>query len=166
MREKIFNKTALRRKIKAVNAYIQKYNTEFDEHYQDTENELNQVIAGLANITEAVEKGVLTDALIERSEVLEQQRNELQAQLATLRRFEPLQLKDYLHLIDDYKNLNRNTPEFRSFVQAYVDKVVTYPYYIEIILDVRFGVTDELKETIKIRRGDLYAMFESRVKEN
>lgn len=166
LREKIFNKTALRRKIKAVNAYIQKYNTEFDEHYQDTENELNQVIAGLANITEAVEKGVLTDALIERSEVLEQQRNELQAQLATLRRFEPLQLKDYLHLIDDYKNLNRNTPEFRSFVQAYVDKVVTYPYYIEIILDVRFGVTDELKETIKIRRGDLYAMFESRVKEN
>ncbi len=98
--------------------------------------------------------------------MLEQQRNELQAQLATLRRFEPLQLKDYLHLIDDYKNLNRNTPEFRSFVQAYVDKVVTYPYYIEIILDVRFGVTDELKETIKIRRGDLYAMFESRVKEN
>lgn len=166
LREKIFNKTALRRKLKAVNAYIQKYNTEFDEHYQDTENELNQVIAGLANITEAVEKGVLTDALIERSEVLEQQRNELQAQLATLRRFEPLQLKDYLHLIDDYKNLNRNTPEFRSFVQAYVDKVVTYPYYIEIILDVRFGVTDELKETIKIRRGDLYAMFESRVKEN
>lgn len=51
LREKIFNKTSLRRKIKAVNAYIQKYNMEFDKHYQDTENALNQVIAGLTNIT-------------------------------------------------------------------------------------------------------------------
>lgn len=165
LREKIFNKTALKRKIKAVNAYIQKYNTDFDLHYQDTENELNQVIAGLANITEAVEKGIITPAIMERAEVLEKQRNELQAQLAALRRFEPLQLKDYLHLIDDYKNLKRNTPEFRSFVQAYVDKVVTYSYHIEITLDVGFGVTDELKETITIRRGELYELFESRIKE-
>ena len=37
--------------------------------------------------------------------------------------------------------------------------------YLEITLDVGFGVTDELKETITIRRGDLYALFESRVKE-
>lgn len=164
LREKIFNKTALRRKIKAVNAYIQKYNTEFGEHYQDTENELNQVIAGLANITEAVEKGIITPAIMERAEALEQQRNELQAQLAALRRFEPLQLKDYLHLIDDYKNMKRNTPEFRSFVQAYIDKVVTYPYHIEITLDVGFGVTEELKETITIRRGELYELFESRIR--
>lgn len=53
LREKIFNKTALRRRIKAVNDYIQKYNTEFDEHYQDTENALNQVIAGLAKLKKA-----------------------------------------------------------------------------------------------------------------
>ena len=33
------------------------------------------------------------------------------------------------------------------------------------VLDVGFGVTDELKETITIRRGDLYALFESRTED-
>ncbi len=103
--------------------------------------------------------------MIVRSEELEQRRNELQAQLAALRRFELLQLDDYLHLIDDYRAMEHNTPEFRTFVQTYVDKVVTYPYHIEVVLDVGFGVTDELKETITIRRGELYALFESRTED-
>ena len=61
--------------------------------------------------------------------------------------------------------MKRNTPEFRTFVQTYVDKVVTYPYNIEVTLDVGFGVTDQLKENITIRRGELYALFESKTKE-
>lgn len=165
LRQKIFNKAALRRRINAVNKYIASYNAEFDEHYESIKTELDEVTVALSNITVAVEKGVLTDAIIERSEALEQRRNALQSQLAKLRRFEPLRLEDYLHLIDDYKNMQRNTEEFRTFVQTYIDKVVTYPYHIEIVLDVGFGVTDELKETITIRRGDLYALFESRTED-
>ena len=165
LRQKIFNKAALRRKINAVNKYIAVYNADFNEHYDSIKNELDEVITALANITEAVEKGIITDSLIERSEVLEAKKNELQTQLATLRRYEPLNLENYLHLINDYRNMERNTPEFRSFVQTYIDKVVTYPYHIEVILDVGFGVTDELKETITIKRGELYALFESRTEE-
>jgi site-specific DNA recombinase len=165
LRQKIFNKAALRRRINAVNKYIGTYNAEFDEHYESIKTELEEVTIALANITAAVEKGVLTDAIIERSEALEQRKSEIQAQLAELRRFEPLRLEDYLHLIDDYKNMKRNTAEFRTFVQTYIDKVVTYPYHIEIVLDVGFGITDELKETITIRRGDLYALFESRTED-
>ena len=60
----------------------------------------------------------------------------------------------------------RNTKEFRIFVQNYVDKIVTYPFHLEITLDMGFGVTDELKETVTIRRGELYALFESKVKED
>ncbi len=105
---------------------------------------------------------MLTDALIERAEALEKHKFELQTQLASLRYFEPLKLENYLHLINDYHKMQRNTAEFRTFVQTYIDKIVTYPYHIEVVLDVGFGVTDELKETITIRRGDLYALFESR----
>ena len=165
LRQKIFNKAALRRKINAVNKYIASYNAEFDERYESIKTELDEVTVALSNLTVAVEKGVLTDAIIERSEALEQRKSEIQAQLAELRRFEPLKLENYLHLIEDYKNMKRNTAEFRTFVQTYIDRVVTYPYHIEIVLDVGFGITDELKETITIRRGDLYALFESRTED-
>lgn len=165
LRQKIFNKAALRRRINAVNKYITSYNAEFDERYESIKTELDEVTVALSNITVAVEKGVLTDAIIERSEALEQRKSVIQAQLAELRRFEPLKLENYLHLIEDYKNLKRNTAEFRTFVQTYIDRVVTYPYHIEIVLDVGFGITDELKETITIRRGELYALFESRTED-
>lgn len=165
LRQKIFNKAALRRKINVVNKYISAYNAEFDEHYDIIKSELEEVTIALSNITAAVEKGVLTDAIIERSEALEQRKNEIQAQLASLRRFEPLKLEKYLYLIEGYKQLKRNTPEFRAFVQTYIDKVITYPYHIEVVLDVGFGVTDELKETITIRREELYALFESRTED-
>lgn len=165
LRQKIFNKAALRRRINAVNKYIGTYNAEFDEHYEGIKSELNDVTAALSNITAAVEKGLLNEALIERSETLEQCKNEIQAQIAALRRFEPLVFENYLPLIDEYRTTERNTPGFRTFVQSYIDKVVVYPYHIEIILDVGFGVTDQLKETITIRRGDLYALFESRTED-
>lgn len=165
LRQKIFNKAALRKRINAVNKYIATFNAEFDKRHDSIKSELDELILALSNITEAVEKGILTDALIDRSEVLERRKNELQIQLSALRRFEPLQLENYLHLIDDYRNTERNTPEFRTFVQTYIDKVVTYPYHIEVILNVGFGITDELKETITIKRGDLYALFESRTED-
>lgn len=165
LRQKIFNKVAMKRRINAVNKYIASYNAEFDKHYESIKSELEEVTIALANITVAVEKGVLTDDIIERSEALERRKGEIQAQLAALRRFEPLRLEEYLHLIDNYKNMKRNTEEFRTFVHTYIDRVVTYPYHIEIVLDVGFGITDELKETITIRRGDLYALFESRTED-
>lgn len=166
LREKLFNKRALRKRINSINAYIQQFNDNFDKHHEQIEAELKQVTESLNNITEAVEKGIITSAVIERAEQLEQQRSDLQTQLSSLIRFVPINYESYTYLIDEFRSLPRNTAEFRTFVQTYVDKIVTYPYHIEITLDVGFGVTDELKETVTIRRGELYELFESKVKEN
>lgn len=165
LREKVFNRSALRKRIKAVNAYIQKYNAMFDKHHERLQAELQSVSESLANITEAVEQGILTKAIIERAEELEQQRSDLQERLNTLRQYMPLEYKDFSHLVEDFKKLPRNSEAFRQFVQQFLDSIVTYPYHLEITLNVGFGVTDELKETITIRRGELYALFESKTME-
>ena len=162
LRQKIFNKAALRRRINAVNKYIARYNAEFDERH---EGELTEVCEAIERITQAVERGLLTQELIDRAEYLDQRKMELQTQLGTLRHYTPIVYQQYEYLITEYRNLQRSTAEFRTFVQTYVDKVVTYPYHIDVVLDVGFGITDELKETITIRRGDLYALFESRTED-
>ncbi len=165
LRTEIFNRASMRKRIKKLNAFIQNYNNNFDAHHEELAKALSDVKESLDRITEAIEKGLLTEALMERAEQLERERNELQTNLNALRRYEPVNEADYLPLIDEFHDMPRNTKDFRNFVQTYVDKIVTYPYHLEITLDVGFGVTDELKETIPIRRGDLYALFESRVKE-
>lgn len=165
LRQKIFNKAALRRRINAVNKYIARYNAEFDERHEGIAKELTEVCEAIERITQAVERGLLTQELIDRAEYLDQRKMELQTQLGTLRHYTPIVYQQYEYLITEYRNLQRSTAEFRTFVQTYVDKVVTYPYHIDVVLNVGFGITDELKETITIRRGDLYALFESRTED-
>ena len=166
LRTKIFNKKALKKCIRNLNAYIREFNDNFDKHHEELTAALSTVKESLDRITEAIEKGLLTEALMERAEALEQERYDLQTRLNALRRYDPVNVSDYMPLIEELYNMPRNTKEFRNFVQNYVDKIVTYPFHLEITLDMGFGVTDELKETVTIRRGELYALFESKVKED
>ncbi len=39
-----------------------------------------------------------------------------------------------------------------------------FPYHFEIVLDISLGFVPELNETISMRRGELYELFESKVK--
>ena len=165
LRKEIFNSKKLRKRINAVNAYVEQYNAQYQSLFEEINNQLEEVNQSLANITTAVEKGIITQTLVDRAEELEKQRSDLQTRLYNLHLLETLEYRNFSYLIEDFQNMTRNTEEFRTFVQSYIKKVVTYPYHLEIVLDVGFGVTDELTETITIRRGELYALFESKTKE-
>lgn len=108
----------------------------------------------------------MTDVLIQRAEELEEKRFEIQEKLNNMHHFIPLKYEDFSPIIDEFKGTTRNTEAFRTFVQHYIDRVTVYPYHLEIVLNTGLGIADELNETITIRRGELYAMFESRVKED
>ena len=164
LRQEIFNEKKLKKRINAVNAYVERYNLQYESLFSEVNSQLEEVNQSLANITTAVEKGIITQTLIDRVEELEKQRSDLQTRLYNLHLLETLKYKDFSHLINDFQNMQRGTEEFRTFVQSYIDKIVTFPYHIEIYLNVGFGVTNELKETITIRRGELYALFESKTK--
>ena len=61
--------------------------------------------------------------------------------------------------------IESGTEEYRTFLQQFINKITVFPYELEIELNVGLRITDDLKETITIRRGELYGMFESRVSE-
>lgn len=165
LRQKIFNVKSLRRIIQKLNGYIKAYNSDYDKHYESVKTEYNAVCENLNNLTDAIEKGIVTESIISRAEKLEEQKNEIQNRLVNMHQFTPLEYKDFSPLIDEFKGLKRNTEEFRTFVQRYVNRITAFPYHLEIELNTGFGVTEELKYIVTIRRGELYALFDSRVKE-
>ncbi len=123
------------------------------------------MLENLDNITKAIEKGIITDNLLQRAEALEEERSQLETQLKSMQLFEPIEYNNYSYLFKEWKELKRNTEEFRSFVQQFVREIRVFPYHLEIVLDVGLGVVADLTETISLRRGELYEMFESRVRE-
>ena len=154
----------LKRSVAKVNQQVQKFNHDFDANHEAISAQYNEVQDSLANITRAIEKGIFTDDLLQRAEQLENEKTKLETRLHELKLLEPLQYEDVAYLHTQWKELKRNTEEFRTFIQQFVKAIHVRPYYFDIVLDMGFGVV-ELRETISMRRGELYEMFDSKAKE-
>lgn len=165
LREKMFSSKAMHRTVNKLNAYIRRYNDEYVSNYDSIKSEYDSVCESLINITDAIEKGIITESIVSRAEKLEEQKYEIQNRLTDMHQYRQLDYAELSPLIDEFRSLQRNTEEFRTFVQKYVNKITVFPYHLEIELNTGFGMTDELNEVVKIRRGELYALFDSRVKE-
>jgi site-specific DNA recombinase len=165
LQEKLFNQGALKKTVTHINQYIRKYNQQYESHYSSIAVDYQEVLQNLNNITKDIERGILTDSIIARAEELESQKTTLETKLQEMHQLEDITYSDVAELLTTWKSLKPDTEEFRTFVQQYVKQITVYPYHFEVILDKGLGITEELAETISMRRGELYAMFDSRVRE-
>ena len=165
LRKKIFNATSLKHLVNNVNTYIRQYNSEYDTNYESVKSEYDEIQANLDNITKAIEKGIITESLIVRAEELEQKRAEIEINLSKIHQLSLIEYSDFSPLIDEFRQLERNTEKFRTFIQNYVKRITVFPYHLEIEINTGLCVTDKINEIVTIRRGELYELFESRVRE-
>lgn len=163
--EKLLNPVYLKKAVSNVNKYVKQYNKDYNKNHSAVSEQYNQVLENLNNITAAIEKGMLTDSLIQRAEILENEKAQLETRLKEMQLLMPIEYKDVEYLYKRWKELERNTEEYRTFIQQFVKEIRVRPYDFDIVLDVGFGTTTELTEKITMRRGELYALFDSHVKE-
>lgn len=163
--EKLLNPANLKKAVNNVNKYVKQYNKDYNKNHNAVSEQYNQVLENLNNITVAIEKGILTDSLIHRAEILENEKAQLETRLKEMQLLTPIEYKDVEYLYKQWKELKRNTEEYRTFIQHFVKEIRVRPYDFDIVLDIGFGTTTELTEKITMRRGELYALFDSHVKE-
>lgn len=162
---KILNARALKSVVNKLNKYINQYNAEYEDNSIILKNELKDVCESLENITKAIEKGIINDSMITRASELEERKTQLEIQLSKMHQYDEIQYEDFEYLLKEYKNLELKTEEYRTFLQQFINRITVYPYELEIELNTGLGITNDLTETLKIRRGELYGMFQSRVNE-
>lgn len=163
--EKLLNPMYLKKAVNNVNKYVKQYNKDYSKNHSIVSEQYNQVLENLNNIITAIEKGILTDSLIHRAEILENEKVQLETRLKEMQLLTPIEYKDVEYLYKWWKELKRNTEEYRTFIQQFVKEIRVRPYDFDIVLDVGLGVTTELTEKITMRRGELYALFDSHVHE-
>lgn len=163
--EKLLNPANLKKAVNNVNKYVRQYNKDYNKNHSTVSEQYNQVLENLNNITAAIEKGILTDSLIQRAEVLENEKAQLEIRMSEMKLMEPVEYKDVEYLYKQWKELKRNTEEYRTFIQQFVKEIRVRPYDFDIVLDTGLGVTTELTEKITMRREELYKLFDSHVHE-
>lgn len=159
----MFNSKALHKIINRLNTYIRKYNREYDSDYASVRAEYDEICKSLCNLTEAIEKGIITESIVNRAETLEKQKTDMQIKLDSMHQFRQLEYEDFSPLIDEFKGLKQKTEEFRTFVQRYMLRINAFPEHLEIELNTGLGMTDELNEIVSISREELYTAYGSRV---
>lgn len=166
LQECIFNPKSLRKLVTSINRYIRRYNTTFDDMHEDVSARLDEINANLENITRAIESGLMTESLIQRAEELEREKTDVTYRLTSMRHFTEIDYNSYSYLIEKFKELDHNSEEFRTLIQSFIREIKVFPYDVEVNLDVGLGVTDEMTETVRVRRGELFEMWKKRGKNN
>lgn len=163
--ERLLNANALKKAVTAVNRHIRQFYRSYAKNHDSLQEQYQAVQENLKNITNAIEKGIITDSLIERAEQLENERVEVETKLDSMQLLSEIRCSDVSYMITEWKSLERNTESFRSFVQQFIKEIRAFPHKFEIVLDVGLGVVDNFTETISVQRSDLYALFKSKTRE-
>ncbi|MDE6832938.1 MAG: recombinase zinc beta ribbon domain-containing protein [Ruminococcus sp.] len=115
LRNKIFNTISLKHLVNNINTYIRQYNSKYDTNYKSLKAEYDEIQENLDNITKAVEKCIINESLINRAE--------FEIKLSEIHHLSLIEYSDFLLVIDEFRELERNTEEFKTFIQSYVKRI-------------------------------------------
>ena len=152
----LFNARALKRCIHAIEERSQ--DPFWDSKRERLCTELASVKEALANVTRAVEDGLLSEALSIRLQELEVQKIELEQELESCTGKGMVQLTDSKRLLEEYRRIKNleGTPEYRSFIKEFVTKIEVARYTVYITLKTGLGVFPELDTIIQTSRREIY----------
>lgn len=151
-----FNRKACKRIMKNIEKFSQKPLVE--ERVEKINGELEVVLESLRNVTQAVEDGLLSEALITRLQELEDRKSELEYALETVECASVENLEDMDSILEDYKRIKemKGSPEYNSFMKSFVTRIEVARYTVYITLRTGMGVYPELDTTLEVSRREIY----------
>lgn len=124
---------------------------------EQLQEQLKEASAGLKNIVEAVEAGLLSEALITRHKQLEAEKAELEAALEKQIASSAMYV-DPQRILQQYGQVKQQ-PEsqaYKDVLKEYVTKILVGRFSVELHLRTGLGVCDELDTVLSLRRQVIY----------
>ncbi|EFM09540.1 Resolvase domain protein [Paenibacillus curdlanolyticus YK9] len=148
LHEKIFNDSAIPTLAMQLSEYQAKKNTAFQAEAARLEKNLRETEKQINNIVNAVASGVSNAALLSKLEDLEAQKMDLEQRILeqSSKKQQTVITEDALRqLLASFKDrvADRNIPEIKKFISSYVEKVIVYKEYVELILKVPVTALEE-----------------------
>lgn len=142
LQEKIFNNKAIPVLAKQLNDYHSSKSTSVKSEQQRLTKSLEGVDRQIENIVNAVAGGLNNPTILKKLSSLEQQKAELETKLIETRQVKEKAVitEEYLQqLLSGFKDhiTSRNLPEIKRFIGSYVEKVIVYKEYVDVIFKLQ-----------------------------
>lgn len=161
LEENIFNKKSLRRIKKNIEAYLDCDGNTNEDELASINLSLEKVNAELQNITDVIASGIVSTALKERLVSLEEEKAALTDKKASLELLPSRDTPtiDTALLLSQYEyfRLSPKSPQFKNFIQQFINKITVGNYTVYIDLKTGLDIAPALDQEFSIRREELYS---------
>lgn len=160
MEKHIFSKSAIKAILKRIDSHQNENSKEYQKKRSDLQRRLEETTTALTRVADAVAKGLISSALIDRLNELEQKKTHLEAELVELDYPSEAVMPtlDAETILARYKEVKKggNFFEYRTFLQRFIVKIEVDRYMVDITLRTGLGISCELDTTFSVRRQEIY----------
>ena len=162
--DEILNPVSFNEIAAAVQEYNETHASKRAVEQQGIVTELQSVTESIANVTAAIENGLISAALVKRLQELEDKKLQLERQLQEagnagkeIEHFDPDELLKQYTLMREkrFSQIKRDQLEYKTFIDQFIDKVEVGRYTVEVTLKI-FNVIPEFYRAYSLRREQIY----------
>ena len=156
----IFNSRALAKIKNDILSLSSENNFSAEKDFADIDATIARNAEELKNVADAVAAGLLSSTLIDRLNVLEEEKQKLaekKAKLASLTKTTDVNVNTAL-ILSEYNALSKapSNPEYKTFIKQFIDRIVVGRYTVTFTLKTGLDIYNELDTTFTIRREEIY----------
>lgn len=151
----ILNASALR---KLKNKILKHMEVMPQEDNEDVLPSLREIEDAIRNVTDAIEAGLLSDALVARLKTLEEEKARLQKFVSERRMTVHADEIDPPTILAQYHEVKKTpaSPAYRLFIRDFIDRIEVGRYSVRVILKTGLDVAPELDTAVEVRRQEIY----------
>ena len=159
LEKEIFSASAMKRITKRIETNRNNHAENLQATRQRLEDELSQTETSITNIANAIASGIISAALTDKLQELEDEKKKLLTALNSAETGEKSVPEiDSQLILSKYKDLKSSSasPEYKEFLQCFIDKIIVGKYTVDITLKTGLDVFPELDTTYSVKRQEIY----------
>lgn len=160
LEREVFSKSAMKRITKKIDSFRNISTENLQDKHDSIAETLAKTEASITNIADAIANGLISEALTNKLNELESERQQLLTELSTMDLGEiSLPKIDGQMIISKYNELKDkpSSPEYKEYIQSFIDKIIVGKYIVDITLKTGLDIFPQLDTTYNIRRQEIYA---------
>jgi site-specific DNA recombinase len=122
------------------------------------ERERREIDTAIRNVADAIERGLISDALVSRLKELEKRKAELErSQSLTLVSTTDAKI-DPSFILSEYADVKCTpaSPQYKDFIRGFIDRIEVGSYTVRITLKIGLDIFPELNRSYEVRRQEIY----------
>ena len=151
----ILNQNSLGKLKRAIAKYAETAQKPTESHL---ERERKEIDTAIRNVADAIESGLISDALVARLKDLERQKAELDKLPSCQLAKQTNATVDPSVILAEYAEVKRSpaSPQYKDFLRSFIYRIEIGSYTVKITLKTGLDIFPELDKSFEVRRQEIY----------